>query len=104
MHADSEASFISDYKTIGRKLGVNEQLDGPDLLAAVRGEIEARSRWVMVLDNADDLSLFGIGQRSNGEGTNESLHKYIPHASQGTVLWTSRDARSAGTLVVAVLR
>ncbi|KAF5669923.1 Nephrocystin-3 [Fusarium denticulatum] len=101
VHADSEASFISDYKTIGRKLGVNEQLDGPDLLAAVRGEIEARSRWVMVLDNADDLRLFGIGQRSNGEGTNESLHKYIPHASQGTVLWTSRDARSAGTLVGA---
>ncbi|KAF5575741.1 uncharacterized protein FSUBG_13864 [Fusarium subglutinans] len=79
----------------------NEQLDRPDLLAAVRGEIEARSRRVMALDNADDLRLFGIGQRSNGEGTNESLYKYIPHALQGTVLWTSRDARAAGTLVGA---
>jgi tetratricopeptide (TPR) repeat protein len=100
VHADSEATFLADYKTIGKKLGVDEQLDGTDLLDAVRNEIEARSKWLMILDNADDLGIFGVGQ-TKGEGVDENLYKYIPHASQGTVLWTSRDAHIAGTLVGA---
>ncbi|KAL9573934.1 hypothetical protein ACKAV7_001926 [Fusarium commune] len=100
VHADSEATFLADYKTIGKKLGVDERLDGTDLLDAVRNEIEARSKWVMILDNTDDLRIFGVGQ-TKGEGMNENLHKYIPYASQGTLLWTSRDAHIAGTLVGA---
>jgi hypothetical protein len=64
VHADSEATLLADYKTIGKKLGVNEWLVGSDLLAAVRRSIGARSKWVMVLDNADDLRLFGAGQAS----------------------------------------
>jgi tetratricopeptide (TPR) repeat protein len=102
VHADSEATFAADYKTIGKKLGVDERLDGTDLLDAVRNEIEARSKWVMILDNADNLRLFGVGQGKGG-GTKESqnLQKYVPCVSQGTVLWTSRDAHIAGTLVGA---
>ncbi|KAJ3469775.1 hypothetical protein MRS44_003840 [Fusarium solani] len=100
VHADNEATSLADYKTIGKKLGVDERLDGPDLLDAVRDGIEARPKWLMVLDNADDLKLFGVGQ-AKGDGTNEnqSLRKYIPCTSQGTVLWTSRDAHITGTLV-----
>ncbi|KAM0293764.1 hypothetical protein ACHAPM_011486 [Fusarium culmorum] len=101
VHADSEATFLADCKAIGKRLGVSEQHDGPDLLDTVRNAIEARPKWVMIIDNADDLRLFGVGQRSNGERGNESLYKYIPHASQGAVLWTSRDAHIAGTLVGA---
>ncbi|KAF5638936.1 hypothetical protein F25303_7510 [Fusarium sp. NRRL 25303] len=105
VHADSEATFLADYKTIGKKLGVDEQLDGADLLDAVRNEIEVRSKWVMILDNADDLRLLGVGQQAKGgetkENQNQNLHKYVPCTSQGTVLWTSRDAHIAGTLVGA---
>ncbi|PCD20299.1 hypothetical protein AU210_016167 [Fusarium oxysporum f. sp. radicis-cucumerinum] len=105
VHADSEATFLADYKTIGKKLGVDERLDGTDLLDAVRNEIEARSKWVMIIDNADDLRLFGVGQQAGAEETNErqnqNLRRYIPCTSQGTVLWTSRDAHIAGTLVGA---
>ncbi|KAM0248562.1 hypothetical protein ACHAQJ_009411 [Trichoderma viride] len=94
VHADSEATFTSDYKAIGKKLGVgDESLNGSELLDAVRSGIEARSRWVLILDNADDLGLFGVGR------TEESLAKYIPRGPQGTILWTSRDARIVGTLV-----
>ncbi|KAF7558103.1 hypothetical protein G7Z17_g29 [Cylindrodendrum hubeiense] len=101
VHADNEATFLADYKTIGKKLGVDARLDGSDLLDAVRIEIEARSKWVMILDNADDLRLFGVGQQAKGEGANknQNLHRYIPCTSQGIVLWTSRDAHVAGTLV-----
>ncbi|KAF5963528.1 hypothetical protein FCOIX_13806, partial [Fusarium coicis] len=103
VHADSEAAFLADYKTIGEKLGVDERLDGPDLLDAVRHAIEGRSKWLMILDNADDLRLFGVGRQATTEETNEhqsqSLYKYVPWTSQRTVLWTSRDAHVAGTLV-----
>ncbi|KAF5261751.1 hypothetical protein FOXYS1_7546 [Fusarium oxysporum] len=105
VHADSEATFLADYKTIGKKLGVDERLDGTDLLDAVRNEIEARSTCVMILDNVDDLRIFGVGQQATGgeknENQNQNLHKYVPCTSQGTVLWTSRDAHIAGTLVGA---
>lgn len=37
MHADNEGTFISDYKAIGKELGVDEGLDDSDLLNAVRG-------------------------------------------------------------------
>ncbi|KAF4959264.1 hypothetical protein FSARC_10780 [Fusarium sarcochroum] len=99
VHADNQATFAADYKSIGKKLQVNQRLDGSDLLNAVRDEIEAQSKWVMVLDNADDLRLFGVGQQTKEDGMTDSLYKYVPHAPQGTVLWTSRDARIAGTLV-----
>ncbi|KAH7489602.1 hypothetical protein FOMA001_g2269 [Fusarium oxysporum f. sp. matthiolae] len=99
VHADNEATFLADYKTIGKKLGVDERLDGLDLLDAVRSAIEARSKWVMVVDNADDLTMFGVGQQAKDEEMNDTLYKYVPHGSQGTTLWTSRDAHIVGTLV-----
>ncbi|EHK16959.1 uncharacterized protein TRIVIDRAFT_113898, partial [Trichoderma virens Gv29-8] len=96
VHADSEATFITDYKAIGQKLGVDESLDGSDLLNAVRSSIEAQPRWVIILDNADNLKLFGVDRE---EGMNERLSRYIPGGPQGTILWTSRDAHITGTLV-----
>ncbi|KAF5132804.1 Kinesin light chain [Metarhizium anisopliae] len=99
VNAATEASFARDYRTIGKKLGVDERPDGEDLLDAVCSRIEALPRWVVVLDKADDLTLFGV--RRLKETINESLHRYIPKASGGTVLWTTCDAHIAGTLVGA---
>jgi len=98
VHADSEATFLADYKTIGKKLGVDQRLDGTDLLDAVRNKIEGQSKWLMILDNADELKLFGVGQQQEGT-ENQDLRKFVP--SQGIVLWTSRDAHIGGTLVGA---
>ncbi|RGP61624.1 hypothetical protein FSPOR_9950 [Fusarium sporotrichioides] len=103
VHADSEATFSADYKTIGEKLGVDDQLNGSRLLDAVRAAIEARPRWLMIIDNADDLRLFGVGQQAKAEEENDqqnqNLRGYIPVAPQGIILWTSRDGHIAGTLV-----
>ena len=104
IHADSEATFLADYKVIGNKLGVDEQLDGVGLLDAVRYAIEGQSKWLMILDNADELKLFGVGHQPGGnatDGESQNLYKYVPCSSQGTVLWTSRDAHIGGTLVGA---
>lgn len=71
-----------------------------DLLEAIRSEIERWSGWVIILDNADNLELFGVGRVGRVQrGNNKDLGGYIPRASQGTILWTSRDAHIAGTLV-----
>ncbi|PTB48010.1 hypothetical protein M431DRAFT_501586 [Trichoderma harzianum CBS 226.95] len=101
VHADSKATFIHDYKTIANKLGIEQAAaaDGKDLLRSVRNGIEACPSWVLILDNVDILELFGVGL-STDEATN-SLYKYVPNGPTGTILWTSRDARIAGTLVGA---
>lgn len=97
VHADTEATFSNDYETIARKLKIDKNsLNEKDLLQAVCDGIEALPNWVLILDNADDLKLFGVGQTAQETKT---LLRYIPHASTGTVLWTTRDARIAGTLV-----
>jgi tetratricopeptide (TPR) repeat protein len=62
----------------------------------VRSRIEAEARWLLVLDNADDLALFGVRQAST---RSQSLVDFIPRGPKGTVLWTSRDKQIAGTLV-----
>ncbi|KAM0273518.1 hypothetical protein ACHAQH_008314 [Verticillium albo-atrum] len=59
---------------------------------AVREAVEIQPRWVFVVDNADDLSLFGVGQAT---GQTNSLNEYLPQGRMGTVIWTSRDGRVA---------
>ncbi|QKD57122.2 uncharacterized protein FOBCDRAFT_139794, partial [Fusarium oxysporum Fo47] len=98
-HADNETTFAQDYKIVARKLGLDSKLNGEELLAAVRDRIEAEPRWVLILDNADDLALFGVDERPNTSRKTASLFHYIPRGPTGTVLWTSRDERIAGTLV-----
>ena len=98
MHADTEATFVSDYQIIARHLGIDSQLKKEDMLDAVRNGIEALETWVLILDNADDLSLFGVGSESRSN-TSTNLLGQVPRALSGTVLWTSRDERIAGTLV-----
>ncbi|RYP55419.1 hypothetical protein DL770_010923 [Monosporascus sp. CRB-9-2] len=108
VYADNETTFAQGYKTIARRLGLAENLDGEKLLMAVRERIESGRRWLLVLDNADDLTLFGIGRTSHNTssgrpeestGGSASLYDYVPRGATGTVLWTSRDERIVGTLV-----
>ncbi|RTE84778.1 hypothetical protein BHE90_000530 [Fusarium euwallaceae] len=97
VHADTEATFTQDYKTIAGVLGLGVRLEGSELLGAVRRGIESQKRWVIVVDNADDLGLFGVGQASGNQ--QRALLDSIPKGPNGTVLWTSRDQRVDGTLV-----
>lgn len=97
VHADTEATFTQDYKTIAGVLGLGIRLEGSELLEAVRRGIESQKRWVLVVDNADDLGLFGVGQASGKQ--HGALLDSIPKGPNGTVLWTSRDQRVDGSLV-----
>ncbi|KAK4207229.1 ankyrin repeat-containing domain protein [Rhypophila decipiens] len=103
VHADNETTFAQDYKSIARRLGL-ANLDGEKPLTAVRERIESGPPWLLVLDNADDLALFGVGLPSHNTSSGRpeelmSLYNYVPSSGTGTVLWTSRDERIVGTLV-----
>ncbi|KAL2140162.1 hypothetical protein VTI28DRAFT_4211 [Corynascus sepedonium] len=106
VHADDETTFVSDYKTIAKKLKISTDLDDDELLMAVRDGIEALDSYVLVLDNADNLTAFGVrrAQSVGGENTAGKLARnllgFVPWRS-GTVLWTSRDKRISGSLVSA---
>ncbi|KAI3333514.1 kinesin light chain [Ustulina deusta] len=98
VHADSETSFTQDYHSIARKLGLGGDLSGKALLQAVCDWIEANPNWVLVLDNADDLTWFGVAQQQRRPDSSEprlNLNAFIPKCltgtGTGTVLWTSRD-------------
>ncbi|KAK4194502.1 putative kinesin light chain [Triangularia verruculosa] len=105
VHADNETTFTQDYKVIAKRLGLEGGLDGPELLTAVRERIEAGPCWLLILDNADNLAVFGVGRtqsgRDQGQDTEEkqSLYDFVPRGPAGTVLWTSRDKRISGSLV-----
>ena len=106
MHADDETTFVSDYKAIAKSLKISSDFDGDELLTAVRDGIEALKPYVLVLDNADNLTLFGVGRdRAAGDENTakeraRNMFGFVPRHS-GTVLWTSRDKRIGGTLVSA---
>ncbi|KAK2017597.1 TPR-like protein [Colletotrichum eremochloae] len=105
VHADTEATFTQDFTLIARKAGLSA-LDGEELLKAVCHFIESQPRWLLVLDNADDLRLFGVGVAHENAASNstiqsapKSLYSYIPKGPSGSTLWTSRDQRIVGSLV-----
>jgi tetratricopeptide (TPR) repeat protein len=101
--ADNETTFAQDYTAIARRLGL-DKLDGEKLLVAVCERIESKPSWLLVVDNADDLLLFGVGQTAHHTSSGQaeastSLWQYVPKSGAGTVLWTSRDERIVGSLV-----
>ncbi|KAF5637341.1 kinesin light chain [Fusarium tjaetaba] len=96
VHADSEATFAQDYGSIASVLGTNTQCSEHELLQNARHKIESLPRWLLIIDNADDLSLFGVG--STVRNTRRIMH-YIPKGPNGTILWISRDEAIVGSLV-----
>ncbi|PTB46639.1 uncharacterized protein TrAFT101_003912 [Trichoderma asperellum] len=102
VHADTRAAFIHGYRQIAELFGLQGILDGQelDLLRAVSNRIQSEPQWLLVLDNADDLSLFGVGGIQEGS---TNLFDFVPKTTAvgttGSVLWTSRDGQVAGSLV-----
>ncbi|KAF4443924.1 hypothetical protein FACUT_1010 [Fusarium acutatum] len=96
VHADSEATFARDYASIASVLATNTQGSEHELLQEVRHKIESLTRWLLIIDNADDLSLFGVGSTTRNTS---KIMNYIPKGPNGTILWISHNEAIAGTLV-----
>ncbi|KAL7907024.1 hypothetical protein GGI35DRAFT_102200 [Trichoderma velutinum] len=87
VHANNEASLTKDYQAVARRLGLDPKLNGEELFLEVCDRIESLQRWLLILDNADDVTCFGVGATDH----TKSLLRFIPGGPGGTVLWTSRD-------------
>ncbi|UKZ74973.1 hypothetical protein TrVFT333_002643 [Trichoderma virens FT-333] len=94
--SDFHSAALCGLGGSGKFGGIDEKLDDEGLLTAVCNRIEEEPEWLLVLDNADDLSLFGVGMSSN---SSKILPNIIPRGPKGLVLWTTRDKRIMGTLV-----
>jgi hypothetical protein len=103
VRADNEARFAQSYSDIGKVAGLSSDLKDEDLLRAVQQWIEQRTSWLLILDNVDDLSIFkrvySGRQVSEEQPRHPELLRFIPKASSGVVIWTSRDGGILGRLV-----
>ncbi|RKK62252.1 hypothetical protein BFJ66_g1057 [Fusarium oxysporum f. sp. cepae] len=77
-------TFENAYRDIGQRLGVaGLDDDKADVKALVQAAIsrDDTGRWLLVIDNADDLELmFGSG----------ALAQYLPCSTKGSILFTTR--------------
>ncbi|RFU30133.1 hypothetical protein B7463_g6191, partial [Scytalidium lignicola] len=103
VHADSENRFIQHYSNIARQAGLSQDLKGLDLLHAVHQWLERQKNWLLILDNADDLSLFtnpaSEYPRAEHQSSTLNLLRFVPKTSTSAILWTSRDSSIVGNLV-----
>ncbi|KAK3994438.1 kinesin light chain [Cladorrhinum sp. PSN332] len=93
VHAGTRQRFREAYTSIARACKV-PGVENPDVdvLTLVKEWLERRSggRWLMVIDNADDVELFTPP---------ESLGKYIPDSAHGSILVTTRNKAAGSRLV-----
>jgi tetratricopeptide (TPR) repeat protein len=95
----NQESFELAYREIGRYLripGIFE--DNADIIALVKERLSSESlgNWLLVVDNADDLSImFG---NTNGDPASVQLRDCVPYSNQGTVLFTTRSKDIAKVL------
>jgi tetratricopeptide (TPR) repeat protein len=103
VHADNEARFVQHYTDIAKLAGLPPDLKGEDLLRAVQQWMGQQTNWVLVLDNADDLTIFkgsvSVLSEQKHQPRHPNLYRFIPKSSGGTVIWTSRDGGIVGNLV-----
>ncbi|KAF8535293.1 hypothetical protein BDD12DRAFT_782634 [Trichophaea hybrida] len=85
VHASGHAKFSQDYKKISEHVGLQSSDKEEEILAKVKDWFQsaASGEWLLLLDNADDLSDFA--------GNDSSLSRYIPRGSKGAVIITTRS-------------
>ncbi|KAH8727392.1 P-loop containing nucleoside triphosphate hydrolase protein [Phaeosphaeriaceae sp. PMI808] len=101
VHASSRARFEEGYRKIAErgKLPGWDQPDA-DILKPVHSWLcdEANGHWVMIIDNADDLSVFprptqrrNVSKDDVSSNAAASLLELLPQSPNGSILITSRS-------------
>ncbi|KAF2476779.1 TPR-like protein [Lindgomyces ingoldianus] len=105
VHASSRARFEEGYRKIAERARLPgwDQQD-VDILQLVYNWLcdEANGRWVMIIDNADDLSVFPRPLQSRSGSKHDaagnavsSLLEFLPQSPNGSILITSRSRDAA---------
>ncbi|KAH6982588.1 TPR domain protein [Ilyonectria destructans] len=97
VHAGTAQRFEDAYRTIAERLGLPGCRDPEtDILRLVRDWLcdERNGRWLMVLDNADDVRVF-YAKHSDDR---EPIAAFLPQSNNGLILVTSRSRDAAERL------
>ncbi|KAH8683388.1 hypothetical protein BGZ60DRAFT_524713 [Tricladium varicosporioides] len=105
VHASTKARFEEAYRDIADKLELPERNDPKvDVLRLVSNWLcnETNGKWLMVVDNADDVEVFYPKQtrtinKSSPPGPT-SLATFLPQSRNGSILITSRSKDAAARL------
>ncbi|KAK3374696.1 hypothetical protein B0H63DRAFT_452540 [Podospora didyma] len=101
VYASSAERFRQAYTTIAKECQVPGHDDPKaDVLLLVKAWLERTDhrKWLMVIDNADDMQLF-FGQHmepanASSSGHEESLGRYLPECRHGAILITTRNKQA----------
>ncbi|KAL5371985.1 hypothetical protein DPSP01_013848 [Paraphaeosphaeria sporulosa] len=113
VHASNTARLEQSFREIAGQVKVRGRNDPQaDVFKLVHDWLRdaKNGRWLLVLDNADDIAVFSArasGNRtdggncdcSNGRALQQQLSRYLPTNKHGSVLVTSRTKRAAMQLV-----
>ncbi len=75
VRSETEANIYASYTEIAEMLGMEPQQDQKITIKAVKHWLQTQNGWLLIYDNADDLTL---------------LKKFYPHTTSGSILITTR--------------
>lgn len=96
--ASNASAFEQAYLNIGRALQIPGINDGKaNVKQLVRDELSRSSsrRWLMVIDNADDIRFFF----KDDDSRSTPLGEYLPDSTQGSIVFTTRNMAAAVDLI-----
>jgi tetratricopeptide (TPR) repeat protein len=103
-------SFDAGFLEICRQFkvpGIDEDKADVKSLAKAYLSQETAGRWLLIIDNADDLDmLYKSVKESDGNVSSPALAEYLPFSRKGSILFTTRNHKAAiyqaGSNVVTV--
>ncbi|KAF1940357.1 kinesin light chain [Clathrospora elynae] len=97
--AVSKESFEQAYREIGQLLRIPGIADAKtDVKQLVKAKLsdEGFGRWLMVVDNADDVDV--LFSALNKGSSVDRLIDYLPYSRKGSIVFTTRTAKAASNL------
>ncbi|KAF2747353.1 hypothetical protein M011DRAFT_477421 [Sporormia fimetaria CBS 119925] len=118
LYGGDTASFEKGLEEIASKAGIHaydptDKTNGSRFEPIVRWLEDVDNRWLIIIDNADDLNVFlpedgpTDKQRRNtknsiGARPSQDLLKFLPQSTNGHYLVTSRDRQTAARIVLGM--
>ena len=90
IYASNRARFVESYKRIASECEIPGRDDqGSDVLQLVRDWLESQyqCKFIMIIDNVDDRSMFF----EESPLTGKAILEYVPQSSRGTIIYTTRS-------------
>lgn len=95
VHASSIDRFREGYYSIAKECDIPTSNEKRDQMLLVKDWLEKDHKgWLMVIDNADEASLF-MTSEGTSPSTADSIVDYLPECPHGSILVTTRN-RAAG--------